>query len=156
LALEKSLNFGIFIKDKQSAQMTTSAPKRERTMQTTFKTSILALLVLAGSGATALADPTGTWLRENGNSRVRVAACGSNLCGSIVWLKDATGPSKVGQRVFYDMVKSSDTTWSGQAFNPEDGKTYAGKMVVSGSSMTTSGCVLGGLICRSVKWSKVN
>jgi uncharacterized protein (DUF2147 family) len=150
--LEKSPDFGILAEDKQSAH----APERERTMQTAFKTSILALLVLAGSGAAALADPTGTWLRETGNSRVRVAPCGSSLCGSIVWLKDDSGPSKVGQRVFYDMVKSGDNTWSGQAFNPEDGKTYSGKMVVSGSSMTTSGCVLGGLICRSVKWSKVN
>jgi uncharacterized protein (DUF2147 family) len=125
-------------------------------MQTTFKTTILVLTLLAGASAPALADPTGTWLRENGNSRVRVSPCGSNLCGSIIWLKDDSGPSKVGQRVFYDMVKSGDNTWSGQAFNPEDGKTYSGKMVVSGSSMTTSGCVLGGLICRSVKWSKVN
>jgi uncharacterized protein (DUF2147 family) len=125
-------------------------------MQITIKTSIMALFVLAGSVAPALADPAGTWLRENGNSRVRVSQCGSKMCGSIVWLKDDSGPSKIGQRVFYDMVKSSDNTWTGQAFNPEDGKTYAGKMVVSGSSMTTSGCVLGGLICRSVKWSKVN
>ena len=74
----------------------------------------------------------------------------------IVWLKDDSGPSKVGQRVFYDMVKSGDNTWSGKAFNPENGKTYTGKITVSGSSMTTSGCVLGGLICQSVNWKKVN
>ncbi len=125
-------------------------------MQNTFKTSVLALLVLAGTGASALADPVGTWLRDSGNSRVRVTACGSSLCGSIIWLKDESGPSKVGQRVFYDMVKSGDNTWSGKAFNPEDGKTYSGKMSVSGSTMTTSGCVLGGIICRSVNWKKVN
>jgi uncharacterized protein (DUF2147 family) len=125
-------------------------------MQKTFKTAILSLSLLAGSSAAALADPTGTWLRDNGNSRVRVAACGSSMCGSIVWLKDDSGPSKVGQRVFYDMVKSGDNTWTGKAFNPEDGKTYSGKMVVSGSSLTTSGCVLGGLVCRSVNWKKVN
>ena len=125
-------------------------------MKATFKTNLLAPTLLAATGAPALADPTGTWLRDTGNSRVRVSPCGASLCGSIIWLKDDSGPSKVGQRVFYDMVKSGDNTWSGQAFNPEDGKTYSGKMVVSGSSMTTSGCVLGGLICRSVKWSKVN
>jgi uncharacterized protein (DUF2147 family) len=125
-------------------------------MQKTFNTAILSLSLLAGSSAAALADPTGTWLRDNGNSRVRVAACGSSMCGLIVWLKDDSGPSKVGQRVFYDMVKSGDNTWTGKAFNPEDGKTYSGKMVVSGSSLTTSGCVLGGLVCRSVNWKKVN
>ncbi len=122
-----------------------------------FKTQLaLGLGAFMAMGTTAQADPIGTWLRDNGNSRVRFSACGSAICGSIVWLKDDSGPSKVGQRVFYNMVKSGENAWSGQAFNPEDGKTYSGKLTVNGASMTTSGCVLGGLICRSVNWRKVN
>jgi uncharacterized protein (DUF2147 family) len=54
------------------------------------------------------------------------------------------------------MTPSGANAWSGRAFNPEDGRTYSGKMTLSGGSMTTSGCVLGGLICRSVNWRKVN
>ncbi|MGL4242007.1 MAG: DUF2147 domain-containing protein [Beijerinckiaceae bacterium] len=104
----------------------------------------------------ALADPTGTWLRDNGNSRVRFAKCGDSYCGTLVWVKDADSPSKPGQRIFYDMKESGANSWTGKAFNPEDGKTYAGKMTISGASMTTSGCVLGGMVCRSVSWRKVN
>jgi len=115
-----------------------------------------AAVVIAASTLPALADPSGTWQRDNGNSRVRIAPCGSNFCGTLVWVKDASGPAKVGQRVFYDMTPAGANAWTGQAFNPEDGKTYSGKMTLSGSTMTTSGCVLGGLICRSVSWSKVN
>jgi uncharacterized protein (DUF2147 family) len=116
----------------------------------------LAAAALAASALPALADPSGTWLRDNGNSRVRIAPCGANYCGTIVWVKDADGPAKVGQRVFYDMSPAGDNAWSGKAFNPEDGKTYTGKMTLSGSTLTTSGCVLGGLVCRSVSWRKVN
>ncbi len=116
--------------------------------------TLLAGAVLATTPA--LADPSGTWLRDNGNSRVRVAPCGDSLCGTIVWLKDAEGPSKVGQRVFFDMKPDGANKWSGKAFNPEDGKTYSGTMSLSGSSLTTAGCVLGGMICRSVNWRKVN
>jgi uncharacterized protein (DUF2147 family) len=117
----------------------------------------LASAILATvTAAPALADPSGTWLRDNGNSRVRIASCGSNLCGTIVWLKDAEGPAKVGQRVFYDMAPNGTNSWSGKAFNPEDGKTYSGRMSLSGSTLTTSGCVAGGLICRSVTWRRVN
>ena len=101
-------------------------------------------------------DAKGVWLRDNGKSRVRISDCGGALCGTISWLSDASGLSKVGQRVFYNMKPSGAGKWSGSAFNPEDGKTYSGTMSLSGSTLTTSGCVLGGLICRSVSWSRVN
>ncbi len=72
----------------------------------------------------------------------------------MVWLKNpAESKSKVGQRVFYDMKPNGANSWAGQAFKPEDGKTYSGKMTLSGNSLTTAGCVAGGWICRSVSWS---
>jgi uncharacterized protein (DUF2147 family) len=118
-----------------------------------FATLISAATLIASP---ALADPSGTWLRENGNSRVRVAPCGDALCGTIVWLKETDTNSKVGQRVFFDMKPDGANKWSGKAFNPENGKTYSGTMTLSGSSLTTAGCVLGGMICQSVNWRKVN
>lgn len=112
-------------------------------------------------------DATGTWLRENGASRVRFAACGSSLCGTVVWLKDPgldkNNPDEaqrsrplVGVRVFYDMKPNGDNKWAGKAYNPEDGKVYTGNMTLDGAKLTTQGCVLGGLICRSVNWTRVN
>lgn len=114
-------------------------------------------LALAGlaTGATAAGDPTGTWLRDNGRAQVRIAPCGAALCGVIAWLKDPSSPGKVGQRVFYGMVPDGNGGWAGHAFNPEDGKTYSGTMTLSGNHLTTAGCVLGGLICKSVSWSRV-
>jgi uncharacterized protein (DUF2147 family) len=112
-------------------------------------------LALAAAPAAAQ-DATGTWLRDSGASRVRIAPCGDALCGHITWLKDKDGPAKVGQRVFYGMKPNGAGSWKGSAFNPEDGKTYSGKMTVSGNSLTTSGCVLGGLICKTVNWSRIN
>ena len=113
--------------------------------------------LLAIGPAPAAADPSGTWLRENGAARVRMAKCGDAICGTITWLKDAANTkSKVGQRVFFDMKPNGADAWAGKAFNPEDGQTYSGKITLSGSSMTTAGCVASGWICRSVSWSKVN
>lgn len=101
-------------------------------------------------------EVTGTWLRDSGASKVRLAKCGEAVCGTISWLKDSSGPAKLGQRIFYDMKPSGTGKWSGSAFNPEDGKTYSGTMSLSGDTLTTAGCVMGGLICRSVKWSRSN
>jgi len=96
--------------------------------------TVLAAAALAGLAVPALADdPSGTWLRENGASRVKIAKCGNAYCGHITWLKDTGGLAKVGQRVFYDMMPNGENAWKGSAFNPEDGKTYSGKMTLSGT-----------------------
>lgn len=130
-------------------------------VETNAVRSVLAGLGLGaiglGLGGPALAqDVAGVWQRDTGASRVRFAKCGDALCGTLAWLKDANGPAKVGQRVFYDMKPSGEGKWAGSAFNPEDGKTYSGTMTLSGDTLTTSGCVMGGLICRSVKWTRAN
>lgn len=128
-------------------------------MQSSLMTMMLAGtgLMLAATATPALAqDVSGTWLRETGASRVRFVKCGEAMCGTLAWLKDANGPAKVGQRIFYDMKASGPGKWSGSAFNPEDGKTYSGTMTVAGDTLTTTGCVMGGMICRSVKWSRAN
>ncbi len=121
-----------------------------------FKMAFLALVVSAGPAMAA--EILGMWERSDGASRVKITSCGGGgaVCGHVSWLRDpAKSPSKVGQRVFYDM-KPDGGGWTGSAFNPEDGKTYTGKASVSGSSMTTQGCVLGGLICKNVAWNRVN
>jgi uncharacterized protein (DUF2147 family) len=115
----------------------------------------LAIAALLGvPGAAGAADATGIWLRDTGEAKVRVAPCGDALCGHIVWLRDHNGNGKIGERVFYDMKPSGDNTWSGSAFNPDDGQTYAGKMTLAGNQLTTAGCVLGGLICKTVNWTR--
>lgn len=116
----------------------------------------LAALALGLAGPAVAQDVTGTWLRDTGASRVRFQKCGEAMCGTISWLKDPNGPAKLGQRIFYDMKPSGAGKWSGSAFNPEDGKTYSGTMSLSGDTLTTSGCVFGGMICRSVTWSRSN
>jgi uncharacterized protein (DUF2147 family) len=132
----------------------TAQPEEEDVKGIFAYASAAALLAVMTVPAIAQ-DATGIWLRESGASRVRVAKCGEALCGTIVWLRDADSKAKVGQRVFFDMKPDGANAWAGKAFNPEDGKEYTGKMSVSGNTLTTAGCVLGGLICQSVKWSKV-
>lgn len=122
----------------------------------TGRAGLAALALLAGIAAAGAQEVTGTWQRDTGASRVRFAKCGEALCGTISWLRDPNGPAKLGQRIFYDMKPNGANKWSGSAFNPEDGKTYSGTMTLSGDTLTTAGCIMGGLICRSVKWTRSN
>lgn len=102
-------------------------------------------------------DVKGEWARGDGKAKVRFVSCGSDaVCGSISWVRDPKEPGKVGQEVFFDMKPSGDNAWAGRAFNPEDGKTYSGKMTLSGDRLVTAGCVLGGLICKSFDWTRAH
>ena len=114
----------------------------------------LLLFALAYGGAARAEDVQGVWTRDDGAVKVEFTPCGAAVCGAVAWLKPSSSPAKVGQRVFFDMMRSDQITWTGKAFNPEDGRTYAGKMVLSGKKLKTSGCVMGGLICKTVVWMR--
>jgi uncharacterized protein (DUF2147 family) len=135
-----------------------------------------ALLMLAGSQSAFAADPTGVWLTQTGTSRIRVADCGGALCGTIVWLQepndadtkkpktdknnsDAAKRSRplIGVQIVLGMKPAGDGRWTGQVYNAEDGKTYSGNLTFpGGSSLQLQGCALGGLVCKSQTWTKVN
>jgi uncharacterized protein (DUF2147 family) len=123
-----------------------------------FGAFMLAAGLAVSIAAPARADDAilGEWLRDTGSSRVRFAPCGGAVCGVIVWLRDKDSEAKVGQRIFFGMKPTGANTWAGSAFNPEDGKTYSGKMTLSGNTLSTAGCVLGGLICKSASWTRAN
>jgi uncharacterized protein (DUF2147 family) len=114
-----------------------------------------AVIAAAWSAAALAGDAKGEWARDDGKAKVRFSSCGGEaICGTISWLCDPKNdPGKVGQQVFFGMKPRGGDVWTGTAFNPEDGKTYSGKMTLSGDRLTTAGCVLGGLICKSIGWN---
>ena len=135
----------------------------------------VALLILSGCGSALAADPSGTWLTQGGNSRIRVADCGGALCGTIIWLKepnDETGKPKtdknnsdaakrsrplMGVQIVLGMKPDGADKWKGQVYNAEDGKTYTGNITYAGgNSLTLQGCALGGLVCKGQPWPKAN
>jgi uncharacterized protein (DUF2147 family) len=123
----------------------------------TMARALLAVLAILAASAEAAAagDVTGEWARDDGKTRVRFSLCGGEaVCGAITWLKDPSGPAKIGEQVFFDMKPNGANAWAGTAFNPEDGQRYSGKMTLSGDHLTTAGCVLGGLICKSFGWTR--
>jgi uncharacterized protein (DUF2147 family) len=115
---------------------------------------ILAAFAICSSACAAPRDATGVWTRQDGSSRIEFKRCGRALCGYVIWLRNPKSKAHVGQQVFFDMVRYDQNTWRGSAFNPKDGETYSGHMILSGRRLKTAGCVLGGLICKTVFWHR--
>ena len=119
-------------------------------------------LTLAGP---AMADPVfGNWRtapNDNGNTgMIKIAACGSKICGTLVKAFDGSGKEvsspNVGKKIIWDMVADGGGAYdSGKVWSPDRDKTYKSKMQLNGNSLAISGCVL--LICRDGgTWTRVN
>ncbi len=101
---------------------------------------------LTGSVTSAQAQAiAGSWRTQSAET-ARIAKCGSAYCITLV-----SGKHK-GRRI--GRMSGAGNAYSGSITDPANNKTYSGKANVNGRSMAMSGCVLGGLFCRSQTWTK--
>jgi uncharacterized protein (DUF2147 family) len=139
-------------------------------------TATLVLLGLFATSTAWAADPRGSWLTEDGKSKIRIADCGGAICGTIEWLKEPTDPETgkpktdknneeagkrgrplIGMAIVLPMKPSGADTWAGQVYNAQDGKTYTGKITMqNASALKLEGCALAGLICKGQTWTRAN
>ena len=107
-----------------------------------------AALGLALAGA-AHADPIeGKWKMPSGYD-AQIAPCSGGFC-----LTYTTGPYK--GKTFGQMKPSGGGEYAGTVTDyTKGGKQYSGKGQLSGSTLSISGCVLGGLICRSQTLNRI-
>lgn len=150
------------------------ACKTSSIIATAFIIAISAALLAAPSArAQGAGEPTGVWLTQSGDARVKVSKCGGGICGVIVGLKDpidpATGKPQVddknpnpglkkrpmiGLPLFNGMKPTAPSKWSGQIYNADDGGTYESSISVNGSdALRVEGCV--GALCGGETWTRV-
>lgn len=106
--------------------------------------ALAATLIMVG---TAWADPIeGSWKTQSGET-ASIAGSGSFS----ITLK--TG--KHAGKTIGSLKPAGDNKYAGSITDPANDKTYSGKATLSGTSLKMSGCVLGGLICKSQTWHKL-
>ncbi|WP_320198373.1 DUF2147 domain-containing protein [Agrobacterium sp. rho-13.3] len=123
-------------------------------MKTVFKYAMCALLVSAGVAAAD--DIKGQWARGDGNAKVTIAPCGSDTCAVNTWIKPGTPKEKTGDKLVMSIKSTSDGEYAGTAFDPQRDLNYKLTVSVKGDTMTTKGCVLAGILCKGVSWTRIN
>lgn len=98
------------------------------------------------------ADPSGVWLRDDGNARVRIAPCGSNICATNVWIKDTSGGEEVGDRLVLTLKPEGADSLKGEAFDPKRNRRFAMTLTVKPDGLSTRGCIIG-VLCKTVNWT---
>ena len=134
-----------------------------------------AIGLLALSSAAYAAPAEGTWLSQDGATKVRLSDCGGKLCGTLVWLHEPvdrdTGKPKtdklnpdpakrarsmIGLQVVNGLAPDGPNKWSGHIYNAEDGKTYQASFQVENErTAKVQGCVLS-VLCKSHTWTRSN
>ena len=87
-------------------------------------------------------------------AKVKIAPCGGKLCATNTWIRPGTSGEKAGD-VLVMSVKKDGEAYTGSAFDPQRNLTVSMTMTVKPQTMVTRGCVLGGILCKSVKWSRI-
>jgi len=111
----------------------------------------LAFAAFAIEGAAA-SDLDGTWLRDDGNARVRIASCGDKICATNLWIGDTSKGEAAGDQLIMTLARQPDGTFSGNAYDPKRDWTYSMTITATPGTLTTRGCIVGRLICRDVNW----
>ena len=106
----------------------------------------------------------GTWENPTGDVRVVTQPCGTELCGKVSWAsdlakKDATAggtPQLVGTSLLRNYRETKPGHWKGNVFVPDLGETYYSTIKqLDANRIKISGCILGGLLCKSQIWRKL-
>jgi uncharacterized protein (DUF2147 family) len=120
------------------------------------------------------ADISGVWLTDTGDAHVRMAKCGANMCGTIIWLREPNDPATGHPRTDvhntdaakqsrpmmgievasgFHPTDSAATKFEGSFYNAKDGKTYRGTITPAGpDKLDVAGCVL--MFCQKQVWTR--
>lgn len=116
----------------------------------------VALFGLVSAGIARAAEIDGQWARGDGNARVRIAHCGSDICAVNTWIKPGTPKEKKGDKLIMTIKPGADGVYTGTAFDPQRDTNYKLTVTVRSDKMTTRGCVVAGLLCKDIEWTRIN
>ena len=112
-----------------------------------FRRVSLALAATVMMAGAAWADPIeGNWKTQAGST--------AEIAGSSTF-SITLKSGKFAGKTIGSLKAAGDNKYVGNITDPANDKTYSGKATLSGTALKMSGCVLGGLICKSQTWHKL-
>jgi uncharacterized protein (DUF2147 family) len=132
-------------------------------LRTSAMLATLAALQAPPAAAGPYASIEGLWKNPSGSIQVRIAQCGSQLCGTVERAspaaekdaRDAGAPRLVGTELLRDYRQVAPGRWEGRVYVPDLGGTYSSHIVqITPNELKVSGCLVGGWFCKSQRWTR--
>ena len=106
-----------------------------------------AALAAAFTAPAFAAEPIeGLWKRMKTGTIINFAPCGGGFCATV------KNGGNAGKSI--GTMAGTGGRYKGKLTDLETNKTYTGKASVKGNTMNLSGCVAGGLICKTEAWAR--
>ncbi len=116
--------------------------------------SLLSASTVAPASAATSSEISGIWMRSDGNVRVIIKHCGKAYCATNIWVKDTSNGEAVGDRLVMNVTPQSANILTGTGYDAKRKLTYSMQISVEPNSLSSRGCVIGGMICKTLDWSK--
>ena len=126
--------------------------------------ALASVLVAAAPAQTSIGRVQGEWRNAKNSVHIRTYACGDQICGVISWANEKAeadarrgGTQQLrGTQVFREFRATGDGGYKGKVFVPDLNRVFSGQLRVSGQdTLIGKGCILGGLICKSTTWLRI-
>ncbi|MCU6455334.1 DUF2147 domain-containing protein [Sphingomonas sp. A2-49] len=121
----------------------------------------------AGAGTAALPSdaPIGRWTNPKGTLAVETGPCvRGGLCGQIVWASERAQAEArqagiadlIGTQLLQDYRRVGTGSWTGRVYVPDMGRSFSSRIrQTSAATLSISGCLVDGLLCKSQVWHRV-
>ena len=106
----------------------------------------------------------GNWRNSSGTVVIAILPCGDALCGRVQWAADkaiadarrgGTDPL-IGAELLSNFVAIDNGRWRGRLFVPDANKRSKAELRrLAPDRVKITGCVIGGLVCKSQVWTRV-
>ncbi len=108
----------------------------------------------------------GTWLTSEKESRIEIAKCGDEYCGSIVWMAqprtdeknpnpELKGRPLVGAQILSGVTYAGGDTWDGgRIYSAKQGKSFKAKKLTLSSERTLEVKVSAGIMTKTTVWTR--
>ena len=89
-------------------------------------TAVAAAILASAASANESPDPRGVWIDHTGRGAVEIVDCGGELCGRVVWLKDAKNVEACGVQILGDVRPAGRGVWDkGWIYDPEQDAKFS-------------------------------
>lgn len=123
-----------------------------------IKCFIIVAAILSLEPVTAIAQDhplMGRWARDDGKALVKIERCGKDWCAVNTWIKPGIKDEKVGDRLIMTLDESNGESFHGSAHDPQRKLTFKISVLARPDVLQTRGCVLGGIVCKTARWTRL-
>ena len=131
-----------------------------------MKRAFIGIALLSLASAASAVPIEGRWQNPKDSVIIDVAQCGAGTwCGRVSWASSKAradarkgGTQRlVGTRLLSGLRPDGDGGWKGRAYLPKRNMHANAIIRTAGSdTMVVKGCLVGGMICKQQRWTRVN